>query len=535
MERCDIIISRMGKIARYLNQLTVGNVFDSQDILDAYAVDRSVLKIKPRIVALPESTDDVRKLLRFSYQLAAKGINLPVTVRGAGLDETGADLGNGMVISTEKLNRLLEADRRERLVRVQAGITLKELNTALSLSGLTIPIEEHENNTIGGLISNCPVSPCDGKYGGIAKYVERIEVVLSNGDILQTETLNRRTLTRKASEKSLEGTIYRKISEIAAHTEALDEIATTKGQVGYHNITKVSSKKTFNLLPLFFGAQGTLGVITEVILRAVPIRKPAKRVAATFEDYHDAEVFLEAANRLHPRVLDIYDIDIIRIAEETGKRLSDITSSLESGFVVYAEYDTRRAHALKKLAKLERRLPKTSRLIIESPATEVALNELQNSLGCFLNQARSEERPPIVTDFYVPRRNMSSFINDLEVVGNGLKLDLKLYGSYGAENYHLRPKFDVDENDFNKKATAFLRAGAYIIKRQRGELTFGAPEGRVKALVTNAEMPDTVKTTYLGIKKVFDKYDIMNPAVKLGADARFTLRHFRNTAGKIAL
>ena len=86
----------MGKIARYLNQLTVGNVFDSQDILDAYAVDRSVLKIKPRIVALPESTDDVRKLLRFSYQLAAKGINLPVTVRGAGLDETGADLGNGV-------------------------------------------------------------------------------------------------------------------------------------------------------------------------------------------------------------------------------------------------------------------------------------------------------------------------------------------------------------------------------------------------------------------------------------------------------
>ena len=71
----------MGKIARYLNQLIVGNVFDSPEILEAYSTDRSILKIKPKAVALPESTEDVRKLVRFSYQLASKDISFPILFR----------------------------------------------------------------------------------------------------------------------------------------------------------------------------------------------------------------------------------------------------------------------------------------------------------------------------------------------------------------------------------------------------------------------------------------------------------------------
>ena len=130
----------MGKIARYLNQLIIGNVFDSPEILEAYSTDRSILKIKPKAVALPESTEDVQKLMRFCHQLATKDIKFSATVRGSGLDEMGADISNELIISTEKLNKLLESDKRERLVRVQSGITLRELNTALSVNGLTIPI-----------------------------------------------------------------------------------------------------------------------------------------------------------------------------------------------------------------------------------------------------------------------------------------------------------------------------------------------------------------------------------------------------------
>ena len=104
----------MGKIAKYLNQLTVGNVFDNLEILENYSTDHSALKIKPKFVAFPESTADIQKLMRFFNQLATKDIKVAVTARGSGLDEGGADLTNGIVISTEKLNKLLEIDPRER-------------------------------------------------------------------------------------------------------------------------------------------------------------------------------------------------------------------------------------------------------------------------------------------------------------------------------------------------------------------------------------------------------------------------------------
>ena len=83
----------MGKITKYLNQLTVGNVFDSPEIIDKYSVDQSALKIKPKFVAFPESTDDIRKLLRFFNQLAAKAIKVAVTARGTGLGEGGSAEG----------------------------------------------------------------------------------------------------------------------------------------------------------------------------------------------------------------------------------------------------------------------------------------------------------------------------------------------------------------------------------------------------------------------------------------------------------
>ena len=231
----------MGKITKYLNQLIVGNVFDSPEILDLYSTDRSALKIKPKFVAFPESTEDIRKLLRFFNQIAAKDIKVSVTARGSGLDQGGADLSNGIIISTEKMNRMLEIDPRERLVRVQAGMTLKELNTALSVSGLTIPVGGHDNETIGGLISNYPLDLYAGKYGGIYAYIERLEAVLANGECLQTSRLKKYTVAKKTTEKSLEGDIYRRLAKLLKKHEALISELDEKhlDLAGYQMLTKV--------------------------------------------------------------------------------------------------------------------------------------------------------------------------------------------------------------------------------------------------------------------------------------------------------
>ena len=526
----------MGKIAKYLNQLIIGNVYDAPDVLDAYSTDRSVLRIKPKAVALPESTEDVCKLMQFCYQLSKKNIKVPVTVRGSGLDETGADLGNGVVISTEKLNRLLESDKRERLVRVQAGMTLKELNTALSINGLTIPIGGHEMETIGGLISNCPVDDCAGRYGGIFNYVERIEFILPNGDIVQTNRMGEHNMVKMAAERTLEGEIYEKLKQIIKTNEVLiREIEKTgHSSYGYPMIAKASKGESIDLMPLLFKAQGTLGVITEVILRAVPMEGKASRVVATVEKFETAQKFLEFASTMNPRELNIYDLRIAKAVEESGKKLGEITRKAKAGFVIMAKFDQNKKN-MKKIAGMESLLPKGSQMIIESDKTREALDEFSNSLASFLNQIRVGERVPIVTDFYIPPENLTNFLNDLGVMERSLGLELALFGSYAAGNYSLRPKFDVEAEDFNRKAVAFLRASNFVIQRQGGSITGGSPEGRIKAMVTNEGMPEFEKNLYLDIRGIFDDCEIMNPGVKLGADTRYTLDHFRTTSSVISV
>ncbi|MDO4753148.1 MAG: FAD-binding oxidoreductase [Candidatus Saccharibacteria bacterium] len=522
----------MGKVAKYLNKLTIGNVFDSPDVLEVYSTDCSVLKIKPKIVALPESTDDIRKIMRFCHQLAVRDIRIPVTVRGSGLDETGADLSNSLVISTEKLNRLLESDKRERLVRVQAGITLKELNTALSINGLIVPIDGHENDTIGGLISNCPSDDYSGKYGGIMAYVERMEVVLPNGDILQTNRLGSHAVAHRGKEKTLEGSIYRKMSKLIKDNDALikDIYKNNVGTTGYPTIAQAGRNGSIDLAPLFFGAQGTLGVISEVILRAIPIKPQSKRVVATFESFDIAQKFLELANSLKPRELNIYDIKIVKTAEESGKRLSGFTRKIDNGYVVFAKFDDKTKSCLRKIESIRKVLPANTKLVIESSKNEAKLDEFENSLVSFLKSVHTGERVPLLTDFYIPSKRLGKFIESLTVLEKSMRLDLALYGSYSAGNYNLRPRFKIEEKDFNKTAVAFLRAGNYIINHENGSLTGGAPEGRVKAIVTNDMLPENEKKLYLGIKETFDPNNLMNPDVKLGADSRFTVTHFRTTS-----
>ena len=536
--RCGIIISRMGKIAKYLNQLTVGNVFDTPEILEAYATDRSALKIKPKFVAFPESTEDIRKLMRFFNQLAAKDIKVSVTARGTGLDEGGADLSNGIIISTEKLNKMLEIDTRERLVRVQAGITLKELNTALSVSGLTIPIGECENNTIGGLISNCPADSFAGKYGGIMNFVERIEVVLSNGECLQTSRLKKYAVAKKAVEKSLEGDIYRKISRVLkVNANFIHETKKKRaGLSGYPGILSVEKRETTDLMPLFFGAEGTLGIISEVILRAVPIKKKPTRVAVTFKEIKTALKFLEIVEKMRPRELKIYDLKIIQEAREAGKNLDGVIRKLEDGFVVLAVFDEKGPNYAKKIMNMKNNFPKTTRFIFEAPENRKMLNELENSLASYLNLAQNGERVPVLTNFYLPAKNLPNFLEDLKILEEKLELKLELFGEYNTSIYNLRPKFKLEEADFNKKLATFLKAGAFVIERQGGILTGGTPEGRLKAVVTNTKMTEAEKNLYLEIKNIFDQNNILNPDVKLGASSKFTLTHLRTTSSnKIVL
>lgn len=520
----------MSKITKYLNQLITGNVFDSPEILEAYSTDRSALKITPKIVAIPESTKDIQKLMQFVTKLS-KDIRIPVAVRGSGLDEMGADLSSGIVISMEKLNHLQEIDPRERLVRVQAGITLKELNTALKVSGLTIPIKANDNETIGSLIANCPTDAYAAKYGGIVHYVERAEIILANGECIQTDRLNLHTIAKKAKEKTLEGEIYSKLSELVKNNKELINLikTTNTGSAGYPTISYATKKDTLNLLPLMFSSEGTLGVITEVILHAEVIQPTPTRLIATFSNLKSTLNFLVHTVTMKPLELNVVDLRILKTAEEYGKNLSKITKKLENGYAVFISFDEKSNKANHKLRECVKYIPKTSSFIMENADTADVISEFENSITSFLNLPGAGERIPLLSNFYVPANNLVSFLKDLSVLEQKLRIELPLFGSFAASNYSLRPKIKLNEPKADQKIYTLLKAGNLIITRNSGSLTGGSPEGRIKAVVTNTAFNPEEKSLYESIKQIFDPNGLLNPDAKLGTNLKNTVSHLRTT------
>lgn len=524
----------MGKITKYLNQLIVGGVFDSHDKIDFYATDNSALKITPKYVILPESTEDVRKVIRFVNQVAAKNIPVSVTARGAGTGLTGGCLSGSIAVSTERLNRLLEIDAKDKLVRVQSGITLKELNTALSVSGLTIPISGQDKATIGGLISEYSTDYSSAKYGGIANYIKRIEVVLTNGECLQTERLRRYTVAKKAAEKSLEGDIYRKISKVLHDNTPLIAKMNAKDKTcrfGYPGITSIYERDTLDLMPLFLGAQGTLGIITEVILKAESIKKPPLHIVATFKDLKVACKFMDSLEPLRPSTLNFCDLKIVNVVQQMGKNLDGVIKKANDGFAVFATLDEYNSFAIKRVNAIKQSLPRGVKMVIE-PAKADIINDFSHILSIYLNYTKDGERVPALTDFYLPNDKMEDFLSDLKILQEKLDLDLAIFGSYANSIYSLRPEFKLNDAEYPKKFATFLKAGEYVITKHGGALAGGSAEGRIKTFGT-ANITEEEKNLYQEIKKIFNPNNILNPGVKFNVKPKYIFSHLRNdTPGK---
>lgn len=522
----------VNKVAIYLNRQISGNVFDKDSILEAYSTDRSVLKLKPRFVAIPESSDDIKKLTRFINQLAIKNYKLPIAIRGSGLDTTGGDLTSGLVISTEKLNRVKEVDAHDRLVHVEAGVTLGQLNSALAAHGLMIPVNADPRETIGGLIANYSTDSFASYFGGMLNYVDRMEIILASGDTIQTAPMSTRTLSRKKSSNSVEGSIYRDISRtISTNKDIITSFRDRRDFSGYPSIVHCYRKnnKIFDLFPLFFGSQGTLGIITEIILRAEVIPPTPKHFFATFGSFRTMNEFLYFAKKLKPLELNFYDLKILTAAEKSGKTLPALTHHPDEGYLVYASFGDNSRLNKKKIEKCLQFLPKSAHAIAETPKTAGTFKNIFNSLASYLNDNTGGERTPIISNVYVPATDLSDFVYDLHFLEEKYKVPLPLYGSYATSIYSVRPDIQIHTNSGRRFIVEFLSDFNKLLKMHDGSLAGGSPEGRLKALFTNHDLDPDEKKLFKSIKETFDPNKILAPDIKLGADPRTTSKHFRSS------
>ncbi|MEX1995413.1 MAG: FAD-binding oxidoreductase, partial [Candidatus Saccharimonadales bacterium] len=216
----------MSKIAHYLQEHLLGEVTTSPDARRHFAHDASVLELVPTAIVYPRDENDVRKTIRFAWQLAERGKILSVTARGAGSDTTGGAISNGIImVFPAHMNRILSLDPKKATVTVEPGLTYDKLQQTLYTHGLFFPPypASHAYATLGGGLANNATGEKSVKYGSTGNYVDYLQVVLANGELIETGPLGKRELSRKMGLSSFEGEIYRSLDALLEENHQIIE------------------------------------------------------------------------------------------------------------------------------------------------------------------------------------------------------------------------------------------------------------------------------------------------------------------------
>lgn len=522
----------MNRLAIYLNQHLDGVVYSAPNILAHYATDRSLLRYYPRVVAVPENVTDVRRLVQFSNLLARKKISLPITVRGAGQGKTGAALSSGIVLSTERLNRIAELDSRQRLIRVQCGVTLGELKKALLLYGLDLPVFGNPAATIGGLISEAAPASNNTAPRTILDFIEEAEIVLSDGSLLQAHRHSKRQLRKKQSQKDFEGSIYQALfklySSYAQLPYRLPPIEVNKS--AYPGFASLKNGLSYNLAPIFAGAEGSLGIITEVILRCEPVFDTPDYFAIICEN---ATAFAKTSallKKLKFTDQEVYDTELFDRAASTGKNSRFFRKPKADGYLILANAkdDSKRLRR-QKLRRLKKTLPSTVRFI---PAKDDHITDftlLRANLSAYLNDTNSAGacHLPLSDGAYIPPVHQAEFLDGVTALAKDLKLALAVFGLADFNLFTVRPSFAPNLATDRQAAMHFLRQYLALIKKCKGSPCGAAAEGRFLATFARPFF-DAESLRLAGeIKKIFDPFDILNPGIKHEVEPRAVLKHFR--------
>ena len=517
----------MNRLAVYLNRHIDGVVYSAPSILSANSTDRSVLRYFPRLVAEPQTTLDVRRLVRFSYQLAQKHISLPITARGSGLNKNASDIGTGIVLSFRRMNYIQEIDQLQRLVRVQVGVTLGELRKSLLLQGLDFVAVGDERETIGDLLARNASMYSNTKPTTISELITCAEIVLSDGSLMEVEPLKASAFKRKAKLDNFEGDIYHELIELYHENKPLIEtLNPLNSRAGFSSIKAIQSG---NLIPLFCGADNSLGVVTEVILRVEPAYEDPVRVAVVCRNANDYFKTIGVMQKLGLSDLFVYDTELYNEVQNTGKTSKFFRKASDDGYFITATIKEDSTFRRKlKLRRLKSQLSGACRLIIEDKDNSRDFSVLNNNLIAYLNDfTRNSFRLPLIDGVYIPRESQVRYLNAVTRMSDKLGVALAVYGHPSFDTFTVRPSYTIETGEGRRKLIAFMREYIELIYDLGGNACGEASEGRFLPIFINKYRNAEILKLDGHIKQILDPFDILNPGIKQEADTKTILRHFR--------
>lgn len=442
-----------------LTELLPGKTSTEPEDLICYGFDASGLDSAPSAVAWPQDVSDVSKLMSFAYKNS-----IAVFPRGAGSGMTGGSVPSqgSIVLSLEKMNRVLEIDKENLFVLVEPGVINGKLQRELERHKLFFPPDPTSMNfcTIGGNVAENAGGPRAFKYGVTRDYVMGLEAVLPDGRIINTG------------------------------------VKTAKGVVGY------------DLTSLLTGSEGTLAVITKIRLKVIPLSEEIITLLVLFKETGLAGEAVRSivAEGIIPMTLEFLDSEAVNAVENykpvglpegaaemlliemdgqpqaiqsDAEKVSDICTRL-NGNIIMAENELARA-----------RLWEARRAV--SPALY------------HLNPSKINE------DIVVPRNKISEMLKYLKRMSEETGIKIVNFGHAGDGNIHVNLMVDSNKKEEFEQAQKLVKKIFSKTLELGGTISGEHGIGLTKLNYISMEIPPDELALMKKIKNAFDPKNILNP------------------------
>ncbi len=459
----DLFVSIVGK----------ENVKDTQAQLLAYSYDATAnFQAKPDLVVSPRSTEEIAEIVKICARE-----QIPIVSRGSGTNLAAGTVPSkgGLIVLFNNMDKILEVDKENLTITVQPGVITQDICNFVESNGLFYPPDPSSMkiSTIGGNVSENSGGLRGLKYGVTKDYVKAMTVVLPDGETLK-----------------LGGKLAKDVA-------------------GY------------DLMSLFVGAEGTLGIITEITLKLIPLPISKKTGIAYFNSLEAAAETVSAiiADKIIPVTLEFMDKGTIGAVEDFMK----IGLPLDAEAMLLMEQDGNEE-------QVERDIQQMIRIAELNGATSTALassNEEAEVLKTGRRAALSalaRKRPTnILEDATVPRSEIANMVKAIQQISEKYDVQISTFGHAGDGNLHPTCLTDVRDEDEMLRVEQALAEIFHIAIELGGTITGEHGVGEMKAPYLEWKLGESGIRVMKAIKQSMDPQNIMNPGKMFAKETKMRL------------
>ena len=453
-----------GILEKFTTELGESNVIVEKETLVDYSHDETEdLHFTPEVVLKPESPNQVSEILKI-----CSTENIPITPRGAGTGLSGGALPvfGGVSLSMERMNRIVNIDERNLQATLEAGVITEVFMNEIEKLGLRYPVDPSSKGScfIGGNVAHGSGGPRVVKYGTIRDYILNLQVVLPDGQIIWTGA----------------------------------------------NTLKYASG--YNLTQLMIGSEGTLGVITQIVVKLIPMPTQDLVMMASFPSATKA---CEAVSAIFSACITPSALEFMeRAGVEWVTKFDNIKFELKEGIDAYLLIevdgnDLEQLHSdCMKIGEVLDRYDCADLLLAESSREKEELWSIRRKLphSVKANSVYREE------DTVVPRAELPTLLHKIKEVGNQYGFQSICYGHAGDGNLHVNIiKASMSDDEWNEQLPLAIREIFKTTVELGGTLSGEHGIGLIQKPYMDIKFSPIHLELMRGIKRLFDPLNILNP------------------------